>query len=120
MNLVGNGLKFAPGGRVTLRVRRGGKAGPVVEVEDTGVGIPDAVLEQIRAGRGVDGTNEARGREGVGIGLRISRALCELLDVDLEIESAEGAGTLARLVLPLEVRGNGEDPGGVAAPSPVE
>lgn len=100
VNLVGNALKFSPDGRVTLRVREREGRALAVEVVDTGVGIPDEILAQIRAGGGVHPSGDTLSKEGVGIGLRISRALCELLDLNLEFESAVGVGTTARVLLP--------------------
>jgi len=37
---------------------------------------------------------------GEGIGLSIVKRLCELLDASLELETAPGAGTTFRVVLP--------------------
>jgi len=99
VNLVGNGMKFAPGGRVTLRVRPQGGTAFAVEVEDTGTGIRADVLGQVRTGRWVDGPDDARAAEGVGIGLRIARALCDALGLNLEFESPAGVGTTVRIVL---------------------
>ena len=101
VNLVGNGIKFAPGGEVVLSLRAEEGVPRAIEVVDTGAGIPDDILEKIRAGRGVDGTSRGgpKGREGVGIGLRISRALCDAMGLRLEFESSVGAGTRARILL---------------------
>jgi two-component system sensor histidine kinase RegB len=68
----------------------------VVEVVDRGSGMPPDVLA--RAGEPFFTTKEP-GR-GSGLGLFLARALLEQLGGELELESAPGRGTTARIVLP--------------------
>ena len=96
LNLVGNALKFTPEGSVTVRVTADPDTGrPLrLEVEDTGVGIP---LEQQEAvfhpfEQGEPGGQRALG--GTGLGLTITRALCQLLGYRLTLRSAPGSGSL--------------------------
>lgn len=102
-NLLSNAIKFTPaGGEVTVRtLRRGGEA--VVEVADTGVGIPPQEQERLferffRASTGVR-------VEGVGLGLAITLAIAEGHGGRLEVESEPGRGSTFRLVLPLAEAG---------------
>ena len=96
INLVGNALKFTPDGSVTVRVLADPDTGRALrlEVEDTGVGIPqeqqEAVFHPFEQGEA--GTQRALG--GTGLGLTISRALCQLLGYRLTLRSAPGAGSL--------------------------
>jgi signal transduction histidine kinase len=100
LNLLSNALKFtAAGGRVELRCR----AEPtmaVVEVVDSGAGIPAAELERVFE----PFVQLARGRTnavtGSGLGLAISRELARGMGGDLTAESTVGAGSLFRLTLP--------------------
>jgi two-component system sensor histidine kinase AtoS len=93
MNLALNALQATPpGGLVTLRVHREGAA-VLVEVRDTGAGIPEARLREVF--EPFFTTKPA----GTGLGLSISRQLAELNGGRLSLESASGQGTTARLVL---------------------
>lgn len=103
-NLVSNGLKFTEsGGRVEVRLRaEDGMA--VLEVEDTGVGIPAAEQEHLfeRFFRSSTATENAI--PGTGLGLTITKAIVERHGGRIEIESAEDAGTTVRVHLPLGAR----------------
>jgi signal transduction histidine kinase len=117
VNLVLNALQAAEAGsRVVARTREGfaspsiddrywiragaeidvGKRVVVLEIEDTGKGIPADLLPQV-----FDPffTTKAPG-EGAGLGLAVSRRIVEQLGGYLEITSRLGRGTLARVVLP--------------------
>jgi signal transduction histidine kinase/DNA-binding response OmpR family regulator len=95
INLVGNAMKFTEGGRVTVRVELGpdGHTPDAVAVEDTGIGIPqdrlDAIFEAFQQADG--GT--ARKYGGTGLGLTISRSICNLLGYELTVTSEVGRGS---------------------------
>lgn len=98
VNLVANAVRFTPrGGRVTVRVA---DAGPelIVEVEDTGVGIPAAQLPQIFGWY----EQAHRHRGGTGLGLPIARGLVEAHGGRLTVESQEGKGSRFTVLLPRE------------------
>lgn len=100
-NLTDNALKFTPaGGRVRLAVRRVGDEA-VLEVADDGIGI--AAHEQERVFREFYqvGNVERDRLKGLGLGLSIVRRLCLLLDIQLTLRSAPGAGTTVSLRMPL-------------------
>ena len=100
-NLISNALKFTPrSGRVSVSVSRAGDEA-VVEVADTGVGIPAAEQERLfeRFFRSSNTANEAI--PGTGLGLTIAKTIVERHEGSIEIESDEGAGTTVRVRLPL-------------------
>ncbi|MDE2076555.1 MAG: response regulator [Burkholderiales bacterium] len=103
-NLIGNAIKFTDEGRVTVRIFRAPGAESVVfEVEDTGIGIPDQELSHIfDAFHQVDGVRRKR-REGTGLGLTISRQLCQAMGGDLRCSSRVGHGSRFVCTLPLPV-----------------
>ncbi|MDX6556598.1 MAG: hypothetical protein QOD86_2793 [Miltoncostaeaceae bacterium] len=100
-NLVSNALKFTPsGGRVDVRLRRE-RGAAVIEVADTGVGIPAGELESLfqRFFRASTATRDKIA--GVGLGLSIAKAIVEAHGGAIEVESEEGAGATFRVRLPL-------------------
>jgi signal transduction histidine kinase len=98
-NLVSNAFKFTPAGEIAVRVREQPST-VVLEVSDTGVGIPEAELPRIfeRFHR-VAGT-VGRTYEGTGIGLSLVRELTELHGGRVSVESIVGRGTTFRVEIP--------------------
>jgi len=97
-NLLGNALKFTPaGGTVTIRTGKDG-ADAVLEVADTGVGIPQDELPRIfeRFWRG----RAAAATSGSGIGLAVAAQLAEAHGGALTAASRPGEGTVLTLTLP--------------------
>lgn len=102
-NLVMNAVKFTPdGGRVTLAARRERETA-VLEVTDTGVGIPTRERPDL-FNRFFRGTNAIQGAiPGSGLGLAISQVIAEAHGSTIEVESVPGSGSTFRLALPLAV-----------------
>jgi signal transduction histidine kinase len=132
-NLVGNALKFTPpGGAVSVAVEERSNA-VVVEVRDTGAGIPADELPRIfeRFYRGTN-TGDARA-SGSGLGLAIVRSIVEMHGGQIDISSEVGTGTRVLITLPrvashdAGTRGAGEhkvnetsrDGGAARNPSPI-
>jgi signal transduction histidine kinase len=101
-NLVGNAIKFTPGGGcITVRMRAA-EGAIVLEVEDTGIGIAPDILPHIfdEFTQGASRTPD-RSR-GLGLGLAIARHLIELHGGAIEAASpGEGGGTTFTVRLPL-------------------
>ena len=99
VNLIGNALKFTSEGSVRVRVVANGLKPRMIEVSDTGIGIPaDRIAAVFRAFEQADNTTRRR-YGGTGLGLSISQSLCELLGYRLEMESEEGKGSTFRIIL---------------------
>jgi len=99
-NLVDNAIKYTPnGGRITVRW---GASNDTVsfEVEDTGVGIPEADVNRVfeRFYR----VDKARGREAgsTGLGLSIVKHLVQAMRGQVRVNSKVGKGTTFRVTLP--------------------
>ena len=102
LNLVSNAVKFTPdGGRVIVSVVAE-EDRALVEVRDTGIGIPAAEQERLftRFFRASNAT--AAAIQGTGLGLTIVRGILEHHGGSLEIESTEGVGTKAVMCLVLD------------------
>ncbi|MEO8562528.1 MAG: PAS domain S-box protein [bacterium] len=94
INLIGNALKFTERGEIVVRLEVGDTGEPVrLEVRDTGIGIPagrlDAIFNVFEQAEAM--INRRFG--GTGLGLTISRSLCELMGHRLDASSVEGEGT---------------------------
>ncbi|MDE2465273.1 MAG: MASE1 domain-containing protein, partial [Alphaproteobacteria bacterium] len=103
LNLLSNAVKFTPQeGAVTVTLRRDPlRRTCVLTVRDTGVGIPREAISRlgnpfVQARGGVATTHQ-----GTGLGLALVRALSQMHDGTLRIESDVGAGTLVTVELPL-------------------
>ncbi|MBW4540621.1 MAG: AAA family ATPase [Myxacorys chilensis ATA2-1-KO14] len=101
LNLLGNAVKFTEKGEVTFKVGYLSAFEPNTrltskirfQVEDTGVGIIQEQLQEIFLPFRQVG--EQRGRtEGTGLGLAISRQLVQLMDSDIQAQSAPGKGSI--------------------------
>ena len=100
-NLVSNAIKFTPeSGRVDVRVRTLRKRA-VVEVRDSGIGIPANERQHLfqRFYRTSTATEQAI--QGTGLGLAISKAIVDAHDGRITLTSEEDVGTTFRVELPL-------------------
>ncbi|HEX6695085.1 MAG TPA: ATP-binding protein [Longimicrobiales bacterium] len=95
INLVGNALKFTEAGSVVVSVDTvpGTRRPSIIRVSDTGIGIPAERLGSIFEAFEQADRSTARQYGGTGLGLPISRALCELLGYTLTVSSDVGVGT---------------------------
>lgn len=124
VNLLGNAVKFTAQGSVTVRAAlvtdpartlaesaarqrpllAAGGSWIALQVVDTGVGIAEKdhqrifeEFEQVDPGSRTDSV-----RRGTGLGLTITRRLARLLDGDVTVESAPGAGSTFTCWLPVD------------------
>lgn len=104
MNVIGNAIKFSThGGRIVVDALRCPSDASLVEirVHDTGVGMPAAQLASIFEPFVQLGLSVYSQREGVGLGLSISRMLARGMGGDLTAESEVGAGSTLTLTVPM-------------------
>lgn len=104
-NLLSNALKFTHRGRVDLRINKSA-TGVQIIVRDTGIGIAQTVQAKIfqpfiQAGAGI-----ARQYGGSGLGLALTRTLCETMHGELSLVSHEGVGSQFCVELPLPSQNN--------------
>ncbi|MCW6537731.1 ATP-binding response regulator [Sphingomonas lycopersici] len=92
-NVVSNALKYAPGRRVVVGVRRTGRT-LRIEVHDCGDGIADEHLHRIFEEFYQVRARGDRDIEGVGLGLSIVRRMAHLMGLTASIRSRVGHGTV--------------------------
>ena len=109
-NLIGNALKFTEQGSITVHVScmRGEPVSMrdsrralrlFFAVADTGIGIPAEKISKLFKPFSQVDTSSERRRSGTGLGLIISKRLCELMGGSISVESKPGEGTTFRFSL---------------------
>ena len=99
LNLLSNAAKFTHLGTITLIAERAGERIRFT-VEDTGIGMSPAQAERVfDAFHQVDAST-TRQVGGTGLGLTISRRLCQLLGGDISLHSVPGQGSSFTIDLP--------------------
>jgi heavy metal sensor kinase len=101
LNLVDNAIKYTPnGGRITIRVLESHGAA-ILEVSDTGPGIPENMRRRIfdRFYR-IDASG-SRDERGTGLGLSIAKAAVESNGGQLTLEPTDGTGCTFRISVPV-------------------
>ncbi|WP_043768005.1 PAS domain-containing hybrid sensor histidine kinase/response regulator [Algiphilus aromaticivorans] len=103
-NLLANALRYTSRGRVLMGCRR---RGPdlLIEVWDTGPGIPAdkrrEIFEEFRRLQ----PREPHAERGLGLGLAIAERIARLLDHELTLDSRPGRGSVFRLRMPRATAG---------------
>ena len=105
-NLLSNAIKFTDQGQVRLSVQAAAdhddkRLGICLRVEDTGSGIPQQDQRRLFSPFTQAGNNRQSARSGSGLGLMISRTLCEMMGGTLALSSAPGVGTQIEVLLRL-------------------
>lgn len=126
-NLLGNALKFTETGGITLRTRivnaENGSAALQLQVEDTGIGIPDDQRERLfQSFVQVDGSMN-RKYGGTGLGLAISKQLVTMLGGTIGFRSKYRQGSTFWFDIPFDGKAlekqQSAPPPAVSQPEPV-
>jgi len=100
VNLLDNAIRFTPRGGTVVVCTARDDLYSILEVHDTGIGIPPVALPHVfeRFFR----VDEARSRDdgGAGLGLSIAKSICSVHGAQIEVESELGNGSCFRLVFP--------------------
>ena len=99
-NLVGNAIKYTDKGEVRVGVNIANRQ-LSISVKDTGCGMtPDELQTVFNAFTRLPG---AQGKEGVGLGLTITREIVTLLGGEINMQSAKGKGSTFTVSLPVKI-----------------
>ena len=107
-NLVGNALKFTQLGKITISIhplarKNTGEYQILFSVSDTGIGMPDNLLEKLFTPFTQAETSYNRKFQGAGLGLSIAKRLVELMHGNMAVESREGEGSTFYFSLPFKI-----------------
>ena len=102
-NLLSNAIKFTPkGGTIQVSVEKAAEKTLQLRVTDTGRGIPPAKLPMIFDRFYQVDQSDTREGEGTGIGLSLTKALVELMEGEIQVESELGKGSVFTVLLPIQ------------------
>jgi PAS domain S-box-containing protein len=113
-NLLENAVRYTERGRIRIACARAG-ASLRIEVEDTGIGIPQEHLRDIFEEFYQVGNPERDRNQGLGLGLAIVQRLSALLGHRVTVRSVEGQGSMFSVEVPLSAGPDME----AATPGPV-
>ncbi|GMR07337.1 MAG: hypothetical protein BMS9Abin26_0340 [Gammaproteobacteria bacterium] len=121
MNLAGNAIKFTEKGQVSIRVSRanvveGTQLWLCIEIEDTGIGIPESKLATIFDVFTQADSSTTRRFGGTGLGTAISRELVWLMKGNINVISEEGVGSNFWFDIPLQEVNKNQQPHSKAMP----
>lgn len=104
LNLLDNALKASAlkghGQRIDVSLKRENDKA-IIKVRDYGTGIPEEQLEHVTEAFYMVDKARSRQNGGSGIGLSLCKAIAQAHQGSLRIESREGQGTAASLILPI-------------------
>lgn len=104
-NLVGNAIKFTEKGGVSLAVDwkdKNDKSCLMIQVQDTGIGIPDEFHQHLFNKFSQADTSISRKFGGTGLGLAITKYLVEMMGGTIGFTSKVNHGTIFYISIPIE------------------
>src|SRR5919198_11176 len=107
-NLLSNAAKFTENGMVTLTVEREtfeGRDWLRFRVADTGIGMSAEQLGKLFQPFSQADASTTRKFGGTGLGLALTRRLCQMMGGDITVESAPGQGSTFTIWLPAAITG---------------
>ncbi|MEI6986976.1 MAG: ATP-binding protein [Rhodospirillaceae bacterium] len=102
-NIVGNAVKFTNSGSVKIEISYECEAllsKLNIIVSDTGIGVPEEAQSMIFESFTQADSSLTRNFGGAGLGLAISKKLCEMMGGTIEVDSVPGAGSTFRVSIP--------------------
>lgn len=99
VNILKNSIKYTDQGSVKIRACRGDDS-LCISVSDTGIGMTPGQVEEVLARNSLQPSVEFDG--GLGVGLRLSREILDLVGGYLTVQSKKGQGSNFTVVLPNE------------------
>ncbi len=107
VNLISNAVKFTDSGSIRLSVfsanREGNRLKLIIEVEDTGIGIPDKEKDRIFQNFYQSGTDSGRIYPGTGMGLAITKKIVEMMNGSITVRNSRRKGSVFKVEIDLTI-----------------
>ncbi|MEZ5400351.1 MAG: HAMP domain-containing sensor histidine kinase [Bryobacteraceae bacterium] len=106
-NLLSNACKFTEKGSVVLAVKESGSAEErwiECRISDTGIGMTDEQMRGLFQPFYQADSSSARRYQGTGLGLALTRELCERMGGSVEVDSSPGQGSVFTMRVPAVLR----------------
>ncbi len=100
-NVISNALKFTEKGGITVKLEKDNNDCFIIEITDTGIGIPEDMQEYIFERFHQVDKNPNRKYEGSGIGLALTKEIIELHEGKISVESKLNQGSTFKIILPI-------------------
>ncbi|WP_461520997.1 hybrid sensor histidine kinase/response regulator [Porticoccus sp.] len=102
-NLIANAIKFSDEGGIFISLKTNAQQAVIIEVKDTGIGVPKSAQNQLFNAFAQADTSISRRYGGTGLGLSIVKSLVDLMGGSICLESTEGKGSTFIIQLPLAI-----------------
>ncbi len=105
INLLNNAIKFTSKGGIIVRTfyeKEDGTNYGIIEIQDTGIGIPENKIEMIFEEFRQVSEGIGRNYEGSGLGLTLTKKYIELMNGRIFVKTKMGEGTIFRISFPYE------------------
>lgn len=96
-NLIENALKYSPANSIIQVDIQSQNGHPSISIKDNGVGIPDAEKENVFKKFYRVGNEETRSAKGTGLGLFITKNLCDLHNIQITVSDNKPQGAIFTL-----------------------
>ena len=100
-NLLSNAIRYTAEGGILLSCRERAPGILLIQVWDTGIGIPETKTEDIFVAFQQLGNLERDSHKGFGLGLAITQGLAETIGTSISVNSVEGRGSVFSFELPV-------------------
>lgn len=100
VNLIDNAVKYTEQGKITLSLKQRDNQ-VMIEVEDTGIGIPDEHIPRIFERFYVVDKSRSKRLGGTGLGLSIVKHIVHLHNGTIDVKSTPNQGTTFSITLPI-------------------
>lgn len=105
-NIYFNALKYTSSGTIDINISSGNNKTIIVEISDTGIGIPDNKVDFIFKDYERIRGELNRGIKGTGLGLTLTKKIVNLMGGTIEVKSQEGKGSTFTLNIPYQEADN--------------
>lgn len=100
IHIIDNAIKFTEKGHVCIYAEKNHHGNSVVRIEDTGIGMTKEYLKRLFTVFSQEDQSYSRAYDGNGLGLALVKKYCELNNIQIDVQSEKGMGTIFTLTFP--------------------